>query len=135
MTNYKNATRLRIAGFDYLIPLTFQRYLTEQTALNGSADAMYLNSLVYQVPTTRTFNMKGGRIWINATGAGDLKIYQADTEDATTSLKATIDLPVALPEGSVYEFQHNLTIAPGKFITIVPSGTQVIHVVLVGYEL
>jgi len=132
MPNYKGFNKIKIAGLE--VPIKGRIvFLTEQTAASSTADAMQEISVVYQVTAGKTLTILGFRIYVDATGGGTLAVYQGDTEDATTSLKATIDLP-AIGVGNLYEVYRSTGIAAGKFVTIVPSTTQVIHVDMIGYE-
>ncbi len=134
MGNYKQDDAIIVGGVKTTVPTSdLVLSLTEQTQGSGSADAMQLNSALYQVPTGKTFKLLGIRVWLNGTGGGTLAIYQADTEDATTTLKLTVDLPF-ITSGVLYEISGSKSFNASKFITIVPSTTTVLHTVLIGAE-
>ncbi len=135
MVNYKNQRVVEIAGIHSQIQFNFQvLHLTEQTVLATSADAMQKNSAVYQVPTGKQCVIKSVTVWTNASAVGTLAIYQADTEDATTSIKQTVDIPKII-DGSKYTIKLGSTkIAAGKFITIVPSATNIHHILMIATE-
>ncbi len=132
MVNYKNTRKITVGGIE-IESFGTARTLTEQTAASSTADAMQKESGTYQVPTGKSFTVKGIRYLVDATGGGTLAVYEGATEDATTTIKRTIDL--AAPGTGVWcEQAVNFVIAAGKFVTIVPSSTQVIFVQLIGYE-
>ncbi len=134
MVNYKKTEGFIVAGIKVPVPQNAQlRFLTEQTQASGVADAMYWKSAVYQVPATQRFRCRGVKVWLDGTGGGSLLIYTAATEDATTGLLATIDLPF-ITNGNMYEESVDFNIAASQFITIVPSGTTVLHTVLIGFQ-
>ncbi len=132
---YKNVRRVIVAGFETIVnSVDTIIHLTEQTAGSSTADAMQKSSGVYQVTAGKTFQMLGCRIWTDATGGGTVTIYQADTEDATTSSKVVVDVPLVPSTHGAEQYIHTVTIASGKFITIVPSTTTVLHFEIIGFE-
>ncbi len=136
MGNYKNNLKITISGVERFTQGNDKLlHLTEQTQGSSTADAMQKGSSVYQVATGKTFVLVGVKIWTDATGGGTVAIYQADTEDATTSIKRTIDVPF-VPNGMGMEqaIDTGVTVASGKFITIVPSTTTVLHFEIIGHE-
>ncbi len=134
MVNYKKSLIISMEGVQVDFPKnSLVKILTEQTAGSSTADAMQYNSAVYTVPTDRRYRIRGLRIWLDGTGGGLLTVYEAATEDATTSSKLVIDLPF-ITNGNYYEFYAEAKINAAKFITIVPSTTTVLHVDIIGYE-
>ncbi len=136
--NYKAGLRrtINVGGSSILVPegatvITLQ----DPTLVSSSADALLKNATLYQVPTGKVFRMVGAKFWVEkATGGGTGTIYQADTEDATTFSVLIAYLPT-VPAGEPLEFARDYSFTAGKFITIVPSTTNIRHTQILGYEL
>ncbi len=134
MVSYKTLRRITVGGIQAIMKNTdLPKVLTEQTQGSSTADAMQYRSAVYQVSTGKEYVMLGVIIWTDGTGGGTVAIYEAATEDAITSLKRTIDVPF-IPLGMALEQMESGAFAAGKFITIVPSTTTVLHFQIIGYE-
>ncbi len=110
-------------------PIVLDDFINLQSAADALLDGA--TGSAYQVTTGKTFHCVG--IYIRTTAvASSIVISEGDTEDAETITKATLSnsgSPLEL------EFNHQWTIASGKFITHNPASTRHYEIRIYGYEI
>ncbi len=85
---------------------------------------------VYQVPTGKTLHIIGIKYETITAFATDIKIYQGDTEDATTSLKLTLGSKLV----DKYEVPVHIEFVAEKFVVYDPAATYHQSISMLGYE-
>ncbi len=134
--NYKpHFQQINFAGVITPIPIGGRPVsLSEEVKGSSVADAMVEGIAVYSVTSGKKFRALGMEIFTsNATTICDIAVFQADTEDATTVLKVTVQSLTSVYRGPV-QVSFDVEFASGKFITIVPTSTIVDFIRIVGYE-
>ncbi len=85
---------------------------------------------VYSVPAGKTLTIIGIKYETITAFATDIKIYEGDTEDATTTLKVTLGSKLV----DKYEVPVQIEIAAGKFVVYDPLATYHQSISMLGYE-
>ncbi len=139
MANYKHDRTITANGVKIKIDTHWLiRDLQDDTAGATAADTMYRNGAVYLVPSGKLFRLVLVKVMWGATAAGNLKIYGGVTEDAVTTLKATIESCRVV--NCVTEHFMDVGYAPidgtvNQYIVILSSGANIVlNVQIVGYE-
>ncbi len=136
MANYKSDSQsITVAGIKIPIPhdavIIDIMYAHLGVTTAKSLDAHGSAGGVYSVTAGKKLIIMGVKVLADGTGGGTIALSQGDTEDATTSVKFYIN--VGGPNSYVEQFIQT-TITAGKFVTSNPSGTQVEHITVIGYE-
>ncbi len=137
--NYKSTqNKIVIGGYERTLPIgAVLKILIDPSNLSSAADSMIreFDNAGYSVTTGKTFHLCGIIYILNGGVAGTtIAIHQGDTEDAQTLAKATIVCGF-ITEREIYVPVSGKSFASAKFITVKPSGTNVLHIRMIGYEI
>ncbi len=136
--NYKPIERtITLSGITILVPnLAIIKSLADTVNISGAADSALdtTDNLVYTVPSGKILHLIGIKLLMGAAIASSILIYQGDTENATTTLKASMILPnIASTLSTSFEFYLDVTIAAGKFLVYNPTAS-IEYIQFLGYE-
>ncbi len=134
--NYKAITNetITVAGIKRFVPPEATiKFLYDDVSLSGAPDTFIdlEDGLVYK--TDGIFHAIA--LFLQTKFNGTFQLYEGVTEDAVTTIKASIRFgDIGTPMNHEFYF-NNLTIASEKFVVHDPIGISLHYATLIGYEM